>query len=86
MGFVAGCFWGDDSSWKIQYLDLSRADEGILKRDERLGTSNYRTMTLEDAIDASYSYDAEEDGTHRLGITSSSTYSIETGRVLDPYS
>lgn len=23
-GFVAGCVWGDDSSWKIQFLDLSR--------------------------------------------------------------
>src|SRR5689334_5869598 len=22
-GFVAGCIWGDDSSWKVQYLDLS---------------------------------------------------------------
>jgi hypothetical protein len=36
-GFVAGCVWGDDRSWKIQYLDLSRAHEGILKRDRRLG-------------------------------------------------
>lgn len=23
-GFVWGCIWGDDSSWKVQYLDLSR--------------------------------------------------------------
>lgn len=36
-GFVAGCVWGDDSSWKIQYLDLTRADEGIIKREERFG-------------------------------------------------
>jgi hypothetical protein len=36
-GFIAGCVWGDDSSWKIQYLDLSHADEGIIKRDERFG-------------------------------------------------
>jgi hypothetical protein len=36
-GFVAGCYWGDDSSWKIQYLDLSQAHRGIVKRDERFG-------------------------------------------------
>lgn len=36
-GFVAGCVWGDDSSWKIQYLDLSEASKGILKRDDRFG-------------------------------------------------
>ena len=36
-GFVAGCIWGDDSSWKIQYLDLSRITSGELTRDERFG-------------------------------------------------
>lgn len=35
-GFVAGCIWGDESTWKVQYLDLSKADEGILTREERL--------------------------------------------------
>ena len=29
-GFVCGCVWGDDTSWKIQFLDLSRIQEGIL--------------------------------------------------------
>ncbi|MHA2066688.1 MAG: hypothetical protein ACXABY_20135 [Candidatus Thorarchaeota archaeon] len=36
-GFIAGCTWGDDSSWKIQFLDLSKAHEGIIKRDARFG-------------------------------------------------
>lgn len=36
-GFVAGCVWGDDSSWKIQYLDLSRISAGMLGRDDRFG-------------------------------------------------
>jgi hypothetical protein len=36
-GFVAGCHWGDDTSWKIQFLDLSEVDEGIIKRDDRFG-------------------------------------------------
>ncbi len=45
-GFVWGCYWGDDSSWKVQYLDLRRVQEGVIVRDERFGyvrlaTSSY---------------------------------------------
>lgn len=36
-GFVWGCQWGDDSSWKVQYLNLSRVQDGIISRDERFG-------------------------------------------------
>jgi hypothetical protein len=50
-GFVWGCTWGDDSSWKVQYLDLSRIREGVIARDERFGylelaTSTYRSPAL----------------------------------------
>lgn len=37
MGFVAGCVWGDDSSWKIQFLDLSNIKNGIFKNEPRFG-------------------------------------------------
>jgi hypothetical protein len=33
-GFVACCIWGDDSNWKIQYLDLSNASTGVVLRKE----------------------------------------------------
>jgi hypothetical protein len=36
-GFVAGCIWGDDSSWKIQHLDLSGLSQGALTRRELFG-------------------------------------------------
>lgn len=36
-GFVSGCVWGDDTSWKIQFLDLSELSKSILKRDDRFG-------------------------------------------------
>jgi hypothetical protein len=36
-GFVWGCIWGDDGSWKIQHLDLSRVQQGIIHREERFG-------------------------------------------------
>jgi hypothetical protein len=51
-GFVAGCVWGDDCSWKIQCLDLSRASEGIVKRDDRFGYIELpRHISLKQAID-----------------------------------
>lgn len=37
VGFVWGCHWGDDSSWKVQHLDLSRVTDGIITRDARYG-------------------------------------------------
>ncbi len=36
-GFMSGCVWGDDSSWKIRYIDLAEAAQGVLKPDGRLG-------------------------------------------------
>lgn len=47
-GLVWGCVWGDDSSWKVEYLDLSRISEGLIQRDARFGylelaTTAYRS-------------------------------------------
>ncbi len=36
-GFVCGCVWGDDSSWKIEFLDLSKLSEGKFDRSARFG-------------------------------------------------
>ena len=36
-GFVWGCVWGDDSSWKVQFLDLSEIQQGTIRRDPRFG-------------------------------------------------
>lgn len=55
-GFVCGCVWGDDSSWKIQHLDLSQVEMGIVKRDDRYGYVELLggSGTLADAIDIEY--------------------------------
>ena len=54
-GFVSGCVWGDDSSWKIQYLDLSRIDEGIITRDARFGYIELcGSASLKEAIDTEW--------------------------------
>jgi len=50
-GFVAGCHWGDDDTWKIEFLDLSEAEKGILKRDDRFGYIELPdNLTLEQAV------------------------------------
>lgn len=36
-GFVCGCVWGDDQSWKVQFLDLSNIADGKIARDDRFG-------------------------------------------------
>ena len=42
-GFVWGCIWGDDSSWKVQYLDLSSIHDGFFdeKNDSATFLSRY---------------------------------------------
>lgn len=37
LAFVWGCYWGDDTSWKVQLLDLSDIENGVLTREERFG-------------------------------------------------
>jgi hypothetical protein len=44
-GFVWGCHWGDDTSWKVQYLDLSRIQDGVITRDDRFGYVELATDT-----------------------------------------
>jgi hypothetical protein len=51
-GFVWGCVWGDDSSWKVQYLDLTGIQCGVIRRNERFGyvelaTDGYRSSCFD---------------------------------------
>lgn len=76
-GFISGCVWGDDSSWKIQYLDLSQADKGILNRDERFGYIQLPAkVELKDAIDM----DGYEQGFTGIRISTMAHYDLKTGK------
>jgi hypothetical protein len=60
-GFVAGCVWGDDSCWKIQYLDLTNVEHGQIRRDERFGYIVLpQDLTLEQAV-STWTYDPQPD-------------------------
>ena len=70
-GFMCGCVWGDDSSWKIQYLDLSkvglddmeRNGAPIIKREPRFGYIELLDSAddLKDAIELDLYCDESED-------------------------
>ena len=81
-GFVAGCVWGDDSSWKIQFLDLSRATEGIVIRDDRFGYLELPdNVPLADAIRLIENPGFEPS----VDITNAVEFELRTGSRIDPY-
>ena len=80
-GFVAGCVWGDDSSWKIQYLDLSQVANGIVKRDERFGYIKLPVNTTLGSAISTYTYDPEPEGPcQRIAIAVEKQFEVTTGK------
>ena len=79
-GFVWGCVWGDDSSWKVQYLDLSRIRDGVIRRDERFGylrLAAHATLEPREFIRCS-SYEGER----RVEFHVECSYSLATGAPI----
>lgn len=76
-GFVSGCIWGDDSSWKIEFLDLSKADQGILVREQRFGYIELPAeLNLKQAISICGGDDYEDP---LIKIATESYYDFKTG-------
>lgn len=51
-GFLCGCIWGDDSSWKIRFIDLSQIPAKILSITDKFGYWEMpRNLTLKECID-----------------------------------
>lgn len=86
-GFIAGCIWGDDSTWKIQYLDLSEVERGITKRDERFGYIELPdNLSLKEAINMyDYGYDWEDEVANYIRINIMQTFDLRTGKVIHPF-
>lgn len=65
-GFMCGCVWGDDSSWKIRFIDLAKLDEGVVTIDDRFGYVEMNPkLSLRDSVQI-YFPDAARD---KLRIT-----------------
>ena len=81
-GFVAGCVWGEDATYKIQFLDLSRAREGILTRDDRFGYIVLpEKVRLADVV-STHLYDPQPDAgqNQQIAIAVQRSFDIITGR------
>jgi hypothetical protein len=91
-GFVWGCYWGDDSSWKVQHLDLRRVQEGIIARDDRFGyvelvTGHHRSPCLRpDApVDPSHPPDfinlSRDEGQMRVRFAVQVGFDLTSGQI-----
>lgn len=50
-GFMCGCVWGDDTSWKIRYIDLAQIPDKILSITDKFGYWQMPTrLTLKECI------------------------------------
>lgn len=84
-GFVAGCIWGDDSSWKIEYLDLSAVEKGEIRRDARFGYIEMPDgISLKQAIDlVDYGYDDSEPYSYTALIAIRKRFDLRDGRIVE---
>ena len=82
-GFVWGCIWGDDSSWKIQHLDLSNVQNGKITRDERFGYVKLATdpnTHPKEFIRCSF-----YKGKCTVELKTENDYDLATGKLLDEF-
>lgn len=76
LGFVMGCIWGDDSSWKLERLDLTEAHKGILKREASFGYLELPGLPLKECLRI---YGGEN--YFNVGITTVKTFCMRDGVI-----
>ena len=82
-GFIAGCVWGDDSTWKLQVVDLSKATEGKVDRSARFGHLELaRGMCLADSLRFDRFMPNWE---LRATVIRQERRDVSTGRLISPY-
>jgi len=81
VGFVAGCLWGDDSTWKLETIDLSRANEGIITRKARFGHLQLGGAGLTEAVRLY----CDPPDPLRAAILQQQDWDVASGQLLDPY-
>lgn len=69
--------FGDNSTWKVQHLDLSRVEEGIVTRDDGFGyICLARSVHLQHAIPV-WGWPKEQ----RVEIAVGTEWDLETGKL-----
>lgn len=81
-GFVWGCVWGDDTSWKVQFLDLSAVSDGVIRRDDRFGYLKLATNAKLEPRD--FIRCSSSEGERRVEFHVESRFNLATGMpILD---
>jgi hypothetical protein len=64
IAFVSGCVWGDDSSWKMNFLDLSGIEKGEIfyVNQYREKEWYYEELATNKSLNKIYCYDSFEEG------------------------
>ncbi len=79
-GFLSGCVWGDDSSWKIRHINLSRASEGIIEQSEKFGYLPMPSrLSLRESVELG-SYSNGEKSNHEIEFAARRLYSMKHGK------
>lgn len=74
-GFLSGCKWGDDHSFKLRYVDLSKVSDRIITIEERFGYAELpQRMSLRESIaeilyedDTLFTVSVLQEHVHRIG-------------------
>lgn len=76
-GFLSGCVWGDDSSWKLRYIDLSSVPDKVLSITDKFGYWELpNTLKLKQCIDM-----GNWEPTHQwINLTRMEHVNVETGQ------
>jgi hypothetical protein len=80
IAFVAGCIWGDDSTWKLETIDLSRVHEGVISRTARFGH-----LQLAGRLDEAVQMHRSDLLPLRATIRQQQDWDVATGQLIDPY-
>ena len=82
-GFIAGCIWGDDNSWKLQCVDLALAAKGEIVRSARFG---HVQLAHGKSLAESMQFDRyPPDWDLRMPLVRQERRDVATGALIDPY-
>ena len=73
-GFLCGCVWGDDTSWKLRYIDLSQIPNKILAITDKFGYWELPEGPLQDHI----RMDGWEPGHEWISLTRQESINLKT--------
>lgn len=82
-GFIAGCIWGDDSSWKLECVDLELAARGQIVRTARFG---HVQLARGHSLAESLEFDRHPPHWDlRMTLIRQERRDVATGALIDPY-